>query len=58
METNPNNRSVVCGATILGPRVGRRVVMWTKHCARKTRHESGRCPDHRGTGPYGPGARR
>jgi hypothetical protein len=47
---------VACGATILGPRMGRNVVLWRKDCRRKTRHESGRCPDHRGVGPFGPGA--
>lgn len=50
---------VACGATILGPRIGRNVVLWTKNCRRKTRHESGRCPDHRGSAwAYGPGAGR
>jgi len=48
--------SVVCGARILGPRMGQNVVLWIKHCARRTKHESGRCPDHRGSGPFGPGA--
>ena len=50
------SESVVCGARILGPRVGNRVVLWIKHCARRTKDGSGRCPDHRGPGPFGPGA--
>lgn len=50
--------SVVCGAVILGPRMGPKVVLWRKNCARRTRHESGKCPDHRGPGRvFGPGAR-
>lgn len=47
---------VVCGVTITGPRVGRRVVLWVKSCARKTIHDSGKCFQHRGPGPFGPGA--
>lgn len=53
----PVAESVTCEATINDPRVGRQVVMWIKQCARRTRHESGRCPAHRGRGPFGPGAR-
>ena len=58
MNDKPN--AVRCGALILGPRMGSNVVLWRKNCARVTRHESGRCPDHRGPlgTQYGPGAKR
>lgn len=36
-----------CAGTLLGPRVGRAVVAWTKQCGNRTRHESGYCHWHR-----------
>lgn len=49
--------SKVCGALILGPRMGGNVVLWRKECRRMTKDPSGRCADHQGKGPFGPGAR-
>lgn len=47
-----------CGATILGPRMGRNVVLWTKQCRRIVKVQGDHCRDHQGRGPFGPGARR
>lgn len=35
--TRPGMKTVTCGATITGPKVGRRVVAWRKQCRRKIR---------------------
>jgi hypothetical protein len=40
----------ICNATITGPKVGRRVVLWRKQCQRRVKASGDRCWQHRRAG--------
>ena len=41
---------IYCGATINGPKVGRHVVAWRKHCRQRVKAYGERCRFHRREG--------
>jgi len=48
MTTKPE--PTYCGATIEGPKVGYRVVLWRKECRQRVKAKGERCRFHDGSG--------